>query len=211
MSTASAPGARPEVVLRVERVHDGQTMIVRTLSDEYGGLFVHGSFIKGKWHGDYCDPAWCCTGKVKDKRQWYGYSPCQWWKEEQKAWFPIALEITEALELDFRDRWARGQVWELFRPTKQDKKQFPTVGRLLRQDAPETLPEAFDVRPALFSIYHVHNIPLNVPNPHPGRVMLSTATGDAPELPKMTLEMIEKQRAQEEYRRKRLEEQRRRA
>jgi hypothetical protein len=211
MSDASATAAPESIVLRVERVHDGQTMIVRTLSDTYGGLLTHGSFVKGKWQSTYCDPGSCCVGRVRDKRFWYGYAACQWWKEDCRKWFPIVLEITEALELDLRDVYKRGQIWELFRPAKQKNKQLPTTGRLVRQDEPETLPAGFDVRAALYSVYHVFNIPLDVPNPHPKRVLLEPVADEPPQLPKVTLEDLERRRRQEEYYRTRQEEAKRRA
>lgn len=209
MSDASAPGARPAVVVRVERVHPGQTMIVRTLSETYGGLLTHGSFVKGKWKSVYCDPESCCLGRVKDRRQWYGYAACQWWREDSKTWIPIALEITECLELDFRDVYQRGQLWELFQPAKVKNKVFASAGRLLRQDEPETLPPAFDVRSALYSVYGAWNIPLNVPNPHPKRLLLDQVADQAPELPKVTLEDMERRRRQAEYYRQKQEENRR--
>lgn len=209
MPDASAIGTRAAVVVRVERVHPGQTMIVRTLSETYGGLLAHINFVKGKWRSSYCDPETCCQGRVKDRRQWYGYAACQWWREDSRTWHPIALEITECLELDFREVYMRGQIWELFQPAKVKGKVFATTGRKLRQDDPETYPAAFSVQPALYSVYGVANVPLNVPNPHPKRLVLDQAEDAPPELPGVTLEDMERRRRQVEYYRQKQEEQKR--
>jgi hypothetical protein len=211
MSGSAAQSARSEFVLKVERVHEGQTMIVRTLSETYGGLFTHYVRVQGKGESVYCDPAFCCTGRVRDKRFWKGYAACQWWRPELKVWVPITLEITESLELDFRDRFARGQVWELYRGEKTKRKQSPTMGRLLRQDAPESVPPEFDYKPPLSSLYHVFELDLSVKNPLPKRVLVEPIADEGPELPKVSLEQMFRQEQTREYVRLKQEEQRKRA
>lgn len=170
------PRSLPVVAIKVLRIEPGHTAYVRTLSTEYGGIMTH--WFKGRSH--FCCGANCDATMHKTKRYWKGYTPVELYSEADGLWYPWVLEITEHLELDFRGRFDRGQVWELFRY------EAKTIGEPVRGVLHETvdldkLRPAFDIVPILKTMYHwLEPMPITVKNPLPGRTIAEPTQGDAP-------------------------------
>lgn len=164
------------VVLRVFRVKEGTTVHARTLSDGYSGLFTH--YVRGR--SVYCQGEKCEATVHRTDKVWKGYAAVELWNVATKKWTPAVLEITEALELDLRGLWKRGQVWEFYRDTPIQKKKMPIMGKLLEERDPASLPPAFDFRSVLLHLYHVEAVHLGVLNPMPPRVILADSEGDGP-------------------------------
>lgn len=165
--------------LRVFRVEEGTTSHVRTLSQSYSGLFTH--FVRGQG-SKYCRGDKCDTITHKLDRVWKGYAAVEVWNVSAENWMPAALEISEALELDFRGLWRRGQEWELFRdfPQGKKKKKQPVIGKLHKEHDPASMPPTFDFRPVLLHLYHVEIIQLGDDNPMPPRIIIADSVGEAP-------------------------------
>lgn len=163
-------------ILRVFRIEEGTTVHARTLSDGYLGLFTH--YVKRRsvlCQGEDCEAAIHRAGKI-----WKGYAAVELWNAPTNRWNPFVLEITESLELDLRGIWKRGQVWEFYRELPVKKKSMPISGKLLEERDPTTVPPAFDFRPVLLHLYHVHQIHLGALNPMPPRVIVKASEGDGP-------------------------------
>jgi hypothetical protein len=162
--------------IQVFRIAEGQTVHLRTLSDSYGGCFTHYYHKRSQ----YCPGENCPSPVHKIDRIWKGYAAVEIYVASRKKWMPWVLEISEHLELDFRDRYARGQVWEIFRDLPQDGKKQPVTGKLQETRDPATFPAAFDVRPVLLHLYHVFSVDLNIKNPMPPRLIVRESDGEAP-------------------------------
>jgi len=179
MSQSPQPGtgaARPVIALRVFRQQLGQTDHVRLLSPTYGGLFTH--WIKGR--SQYCDPNGCQHGCPKTPQVWKGYAAADVYDVNAKLWMPICLELSEALELDFRGQWERGQIWKISRPIATSCKRVPRFGVMVESHPESCLPQEFNYLPCLLNMYHVFAIDLTFKNPLPPRVLVSAAAGPAP-------------------------------
>lgn len=176
---ASAPRDQGGDTIRVEvrRVTLNETIFIRTLSDKIGGLFTH---YYGK-NSHVCRGRDCQPHVHKVKQTWKGYIAAQEWLVGRKKWRPCVLEITEALELDMRFLYDRGQEWELSCPAVVDKRNPPVKGIMHKRDLAAGLPPAFDITPVLLNLYHVFAIDLSTPNPMPPRVFLAEIDGDEPE------------------------------
>lgn len=166
----------PVRVLRVFRVEEGTSVHARILSEKYSGLFTH--YCKGRSH--YCKGAQCEPLLHKMDRVWKGYASVELWNAGMKKWTPVVLEISEALELDLRGLWARGQVWEFYRDRPAKKKPAPTMGKLLEEREPATMPPPFDFKAVLLHLYHVEQVNLGCMNPMPPRVVVVDSDGDGP-------------------------------
>lgn len=169
-------GRLPILPLRVFRLDDGTSYHVRFLSQRYFGLFVH--WTRGR--SVYCDPEGCPHSVHQTDRFWKGYAACEVYDGPRKLWFPCVLEITEHLELDLRDQYARGQVWFLERQRVEGKKKSPTKGRFVEQLDLKTLPLAFDFVPVLLHLYHRPKLDLTAKNPMPPRLMIAASSGAPP-------------------------------
>ncbi len=164
--------------LKIDRVAAGESMIVRMLSTDYGGLFTH--WVRGR--SQYCGGKECNPINHKLGRVWKGYCAAEKYCKVTKKWLPICLEITEGLELDFRTIYTRGQLWEIWRDMPTEKKQPPTQGKLLEDRGIDSCPPAFDYRPCLMHLYHIEYVDLTSPNPLPPRIILGASEGDAPRI-----------------------------
>lgn len=168
--------------LRILRIERGTSTVVRTLGESYRGCFVH-------WNGErneYCPGESDCPPRLHkpDNTIWKGYVAVEQWRQDLNRWLPTLLEITEGLELDFRGRFDRGQVWELSRAPQQKKKKATAVrGVLLETRDESTFPPAFDFRPHLVSVYHVNPVLLLHDNPMPPRMLLEPSEGAPPVKP----------------------------
>jgi len=176
-SATTLPGdARlPVYPLRVYRVQEGVRTILRTISDRYWGCWTH---YKGfTW---YCGGNNCRPEHHKLPMQWKGYAAVEIWDEDHHVWYPQVFEMTSHLELDFRGKWHRGQVWECTRALNVGKKHEPTYGVLLEERPPDTFPAAFDLYPPLRKIWQREDIKLNIDNPAPARTLMSTSKDAGP-------------------------------
>jgi len=165
--------------VRVHRIETPGGQFVRMLSPDYKGLFTH--YMKGRSH--YCVGESCRIPTHATDRTWKGYVAAELLLRAPKpVWVPICLEITEYLELDFRDIYARGQLWELYKQDDGKGKKAAVTGRLHPDPAPAELRKPFDIIPCLRSIYHRDVIDLKHPSPLPARVYLPEVEGNLPEV-----------------------------
>lgn len=175
--SARPPSGDPDrYALRIVGIKEDEVRHVRMLGRDYGGCMTHWARGRTVWcEGDACKlPAHRTGGN------WKGYTCAEVWDEKHKVWAPIAFEITESLELDFRGRFQRGQVWRCER-IKVDPKKHPPVRGFLEETADEReLVEPFDILPCVRSAYHAMDLVLNVKNPLPPRVIVSARPGKAP-------------------------------
>lgn len=168
--------SEPEVEIRVLRVEKASKIVVRTLSNRYGGCFTHYTKDGSK----YCPGRDDCNYHRLD-RVWKGYACVEKYEQTSNLWLPFVLEITEALEQDLRGRWQRGQVWQLERDAPATAKKKPPVrGKLIEECNPDTFPPAFNLQPVLLWLYRVHEVRLDHENPMPARVRLAPSPGPAP-------------------------------
>lgn len=174
---AKVEPAAETIRVEVRRVTLNETIFVRTLSEKIGGLFTH---YYGK-NSHVCRGRDCPQHVHKVKQTWKGYIAAQEWLPGRKKWRPCVLEITEALELDMRFLYDRGQEWELSCPAVADKRNPPVKGIMHKRDLVASVPAAFDITPVLLNLYHVFAIDLSTPNPMPPRVFLEELDGEEPE------------------------------
>ena len=174
-SGPSAPQQKPSGI-RLERVQSGSTIRVRLLEGQVHGCFVH--YVKDR--SKYCGGDECRWGCSRLEKTWKGFISCEVWNPQLKNWHPCALEVTEHLELDFRGRTRRGQVWRLSRAARIKNKHFPVVGELVDQLAAEGLRDPFDVSLVLVHIFHQWPLLLDVPNPLPPRLVAEPSQGAPP-------------------------------
>lgn len=175
-SQAENTPARPVIALRVFRQQPGATDHVRLLSPCYGGCFVH--WVKGR--SEYCDPEGCTFGCPKVRKVWKGYGAADVWDAVAKLWRPVCFELSEALELDFRDKWRRGQVWRVVSPIKRKGKNEAKFAQHVESHPENLLPAEFNFIPCLLNTYHVYGINLSIKNPLPPRVLVEAVAGPAP-------------------------------
>jgi hypothetical protein len=165
-------------VLRIFRVEEGTTVHARVLSEGYQGLFTH--YARGR--SVYCAGEKCDSTVHKLDRVWKGYAAVELWNVATKRWNPVVLEISEALELDLRGLWKRGQVWEFWRDVPTKKKSMPIMGKLHAERDPATFPPAFDYKPVLLHLYHIQAVHLGSLNPMPPRVIVTESEGEGPDV-----------------------------
>lgn len=178
MNGATKPPHAPqsaEFVLRVFRIEPGQVIQARTLSARLDGLATH--YVRGK--SLWCNPERCDPALHKTPRYWKGYYAAEIWFQKPKLWAPYVIEVTEALELDFRGKFARGQIWQIERlpVTKQSKP--PVTGVLLETRNPEKMPPAFDILPTVQRLYH-ETVTLGVKSWIPARTIVTCTKDDGP-------------------------------
>lgn len=169
-------GPARNLPLKVFRVDPGQTVTVRMLSKSYGGLFTH--WARGRSH--YCNPDGCDGTLHKTERFWKGYAAADIWNRQRALWFPVVLEITEHTELDLRQVYKRGQVWELERPAQAKSKKGPVRAWLIESRDPAQVPPAHEIVPVLRHLYHVDCIDLESSNPMPDRVYVEPSADPGP-------------------------------
>lgn len=163
--------------VRVITIAEGGSVFFRGLSACYRGLNTH--FIKGQG-SQYCRGENCPNAWHKEKKVWKGYLAGETHNFTAERWEPGVLEITESLELDLRDIYCRGQVWEIKRGVKVGKTNPPLSGRFHEQLNEKHLPPAFDYMPVLLHIYRVFPLDLTAKNPMPPRVLVPFSKDAAP-------------------------------
>jgi hypothetical protein len=166
----------PLYPVRVFRQKPGGSHYVRLLAASYGGCFTH--YLKDR--GEYCAGPGCMFACQKLRKIWRGYGAADYWDDASQLWIPTVLELTETLELDFRDKWRRGQVWKILTPHKQGKKNLGKSAKLLEQLDPGKIPHEFDIVPALLNTFHIFEIDLTHKNPMPPRVLVAATAGAPP-------------------------------
>jgi hypothetical protein len=162
--------------LSLFRVAAGKRVIARMLSVEVRGLFTH--YVRGR--SLYCHGEACPLAVHRGEAFWKGYLAVELWDKACEHWLPACLEVTEKLELDFRDRYSRGQLWELWRDKETGGKRSPVHGTILEERDPKGFPPAFDVLAVLRTIYHATEIELNAVNPLPKVPQVSPSAGAGP-------------------------------
>jgi hypothetical protein len=154
----------PEVVeIRTVRVAAGKTHFIRSLAEEYGGIMTH--FEQGR--SKYCDPQYCWP-KCRAKGRYYkGYFAAQVWVEKWDCWYPVVCELPEKAELDVRQQFRRGLIWEFSRAADRRSSKSPVRAVLKEEQDPHNWPLAFDIAPSLLHLYHLEEIDLTAENPLP--------------------------------------------
>jgi hypothetical protein len=115
------------------------------------------------------------------------------------------LEITEALHLDMRDTYQRGQIWRLGKKADKKKKYSTLQGMLHLPSDGLVIPPADDIVPVLKWTYHTTSVDLTAVNRMPSKIMVSAE--DGPDLSSYVPEARREedtagqQEAQEHYRR----------
>ena len=178
----------PIYPVRVHRIEHGTRQFIRMLSASYGGLFVHWEKPTGKAQGrsHYCPGVEAGCQRHKLELTWKGYTAAEVWDEIKQLWFPVTLELTEMLEVDLRDVYKRGQLWELTRGLKSKKGYAPIKATLLEEVPLNKLPAEFDYLPVLLHLYHRSELNIRQANPLPGRVVVAPSEGDGPTVLKAT-------------------------
>jgi hypothetical protein len=171
-----ANSAPSEMQLRIYRIQPGTKATILTLSPKYCGLMTH--WVRGR--SEYCRGRECRSDWHRLDTIWKGYAPVERYDETFKAWIPEVLEISEALELHFRGRFARGQLWELSRPAARRGENPPICGKLVNAAYEGEVPLAHPYIPALRTLYHSLDIELGVANPMPGRAVVQPRVGPPP-------------------------------
>lgn len=134
----------------------------------YEGLFTHHVHKRSY----VCDGASKCNpGLHKTGVIWKGYAPSRIWDARARHWYAGVFEVTEFLEETLRTRDLPGEIWWVKREDPR-KKNSPIVGSFLERCVNPQLCEPFDVRPALYRMYHVAELDLGVPNPIAPRIFL---------------------------------------
>lgn len=164
--------------LRIHRTDEDTSWSVRMLSDAYDGLFTH--WLRGR--SEYCDPDGCQHCGRRLKRTWRGYCAAEVYLQGLNKWLPTVLELTEALEVEFRGVYQRGQVWRVWRNKETTDDREAVRGELVEYVDPDQLPPAFDYRPPLLKVYAVERIQLGIANPRPGKILMPLSDGPAPRL-----------------------------
>lgn len=171
------PTSEPARRLSVLRVAENSKEQILVLADgPVKGFITH--FTKGQSQACRGEECGCQSSMVNSL--WKGYHPVMRFDRQGNCWIPTVLEVTEALELDFRGKFFRGQEWELSRGIITKKRKPAIFGRLIgSRDLPEHC-RAFDVSPAVFWIYHDRSLKINLSSPIPQRVMVEPLTMNGP-------------------------------
>jgi hypothetical protein len=164
------------VRLEITRLKAGQILSVQFLSPRYGGLYTH--WTRGR--SQACRGADCVPAVHKGEQIWKGYVASAVWVDSVKRWHPTVFEITEALELELRGHYARGQIWRLIREPEGKKKRSPVRGKLLETRDERETPPAFDIIPALVVLYHWPELALDAESRLPTPVCVVPSAGRAP-------------------------------
>jgi hypothetical protein len=177
--------------VRILRVGEGESHLIRFLAG-YAGCIIH------YYNGAYvpCLGVVDCDPRIHRCRElWRGWAPAQTWEELSNLWWPVVLEITEALEEVLRGRQLRGEAWALTRPTVK-KKGSPILGVFVDKLEGDKLPRPFDILPILQRAYHMPGIQLGIKNPTPPKLILGPSDLPPPELWKEAMEETSKPQEQ---------------
>lgn len=170
-------GLGEKYVLRNWYCKEGDGQYIRLLSDVIYGMKTHYVGKKGyACKGELCNPL-----HHKRDTTWRGYIAAERWDKADRKWFPICFEMSEAMELDFRHRLARGQTWFVWREPCSEGKKSPQQARYVPGKDSLEIPLAFDIRPVVQALYHLERLPPTVKNPQPDRVIVGASDGPDPD------------------------------
>src|SRR5258706_5040571 len=178
MSSLPSPhsGDPSRYALRIVGVKEGEAKFVRMIASSYGGCMTHWNGARSIW----CPGEKCRASQHGKAVQWKGYTAAEMYDQALGLWAPIAFEMTENLEVDFRGLFARGQVWLVTREKPTDAKKPKCRGEL-HETVPESeLVEPFEVLNCVRATYHAYDLLLNVRNPMPARTLVSAVPGAPP-------------------------------
>jgi len=162
--------------VKIEYCDAGEEFYVKTLSNGYGGLFGH--HVRGRT--EYCPGQRCDCPHRKVRRVWYGYYAAEVWQPTPKLWVAVVWQMTEAQEHCYAGRFARGQVWRVWRHVKgADGRNQPCQAELIEALKPEQVSPVFDYRPTLLRYYRCESVETCHPNPVP-KVQLHEAVQSGP-------------------------------
>lgn len=166
-SSVPSPSLPERHVVQVDAADKDVTKIVRALSREYGGIGTH---YKG--HTRYCAGDDC--PRDLHRLEWYyrGYFAAERYDEGSKLWLPCVWELTEQAELDVREEYARGVVWEMYLEKVTGKRHPPARAKRYGAYPEASLPAEWDYRGVLQRMYHVRVMHFDVRNPMPPRLAL---------------------------------------
>jgi hypothetical protein len=170
------PGPLPTSV-RIWAIDEKEEFYIRTLSPSCEGMFIH-------WLGKKpypCLKEECPGERHKKDRFWTGFVHVERWLDKEQVWFPCVMQVSPRLELDFRDVYQRGQVWQISRIRHNGKLRYPVVGVMLQKLKAETLPQPLDILPILRTAYNCFRFVLGEKNPLPPRT-LAIPSNDPPPL-----------------------------
>ena len=171
---------RTAIRLQVFRLKSDTSFHVRILSMSYGGCMTHWKGSAQSGRSFYCSPRDCKLCCSDRNRTWKGYFAGEVYDTVKRWWVPFCVELTEAVELDLRHRFGRGQTWTFSRAAQVSKKKTPVKAVLLEERDPAAMPPAFDFLPVLRTLYHTTEIELDVASPVPDRIYVEPTAGDAP-------------------------------
>jgi hypothetical protein len=170
------PAASQSYRLDVLRIGAGEQVILRMLSPSYKGLFTH--YVKRR--SQYCEGRECNCQHSRIPRIWKGYLAAEQYQQKGNLWLPRILEVTEYLELDFRGRYKRGQVWQIQRNQEKKGETNPVTGVLQEERDERTFPQPHAILDTLRHLYHDSGLQLICDNPMPGRTYVQASQGDPP-------------------------------
>lgn len=143
------------------------------------------------WTGERTEACLEELGCPKDRHgrpyvcKWYASG--QEWITADQVWRRVVIEISEALELQFRDRNPRGEVWILTRTMvrkrrgKERRDKTKVTGEFLDRVTLDTLTEAFPVDPVLCHVFRELALPKALKrNPLPDRPLSDDEEGLPP-------------------------------
>jgi hypothetical protein len=166
------PSNRDPVNVRILRIDKGRSFVVRFLAYNPYGLYVHWRGSEKSGRSVYCCGVDLGCPCHKQERFWRGYAPVEVQSPSGTLWYPTVLEISEAMELDFRGTAERGTVWQVERLSRRAGRRSGLKATLLGRRDPSKLRSPFDVLPILRTCYHAEEISLVHLNPAPPRVLL---------------------------------------
>jgi len=168
---------RPDPLpLGVYRVEYGTKSTIWTIGRRVLGLWTH--WLKGR--SVYCTGEICHPTLHAIPRVWKCFVAAAVWTLPEGVWRPIVLEVTEALELDFRGLYERGQLWELSRAHRTPKRNPPVKGVLLNRNPDLEPPEPFSIMEVLQHLFHQERIELDAVNALPPRQLMEPVNGPPP-------------------------------
>lgn len=128
-----------------------QEVLVRFLGDPRG-ILTH---CPNKTPFACTGPDTCRHHKVLAR--WKGYAPGQEWRPDERAWFPVVIEVTSGLAEQTGVHGLRGQAWKIQR-VKRFYGSKAVEGRLVHTYESGDLPRAFDVTKTVARLYECNEI-----------------------------------------------------
>lgn len=193
--------------LKILRFDDCDVKLVWMLSDSIGGIYTHWIGSRRDGRSKYCrGDGECPSNWHKEIQIWKGYTSVLVYDQAKVLWFPYVLEVTENLELDLRDRYARGQIWQISKKPDGKKRVSSLSGTLTEEVDEARTPPALDYIPVLKWVFQTTNINLGAVNRMPPKTMVRPEAGYVPKAAAHTVEESIRRQAEAE-----LEEERKRA